>query len=201
MTRAADFYKDAGNRSKACSLIIRGCRSLSENESNRAENSLKQLVDKLVVFCEDEEFPSCLDYLDKAINILVREDNFEHAVEVLRRASVLLKDENDNRMKWRNLLSEIVLLLKLKKRSEAREVLKTADDGFLESKEYAFGCKLVNAFENLDIEELKILMGKDNNWIMMHSAVARVGKKLSFNGLDAISLKAPCNEPDVDDFR
>jgi len=56
------------------------------------------------------------------------------------------------------MLSEIVLLLHMKLREDAKHVLlSNQTEEFQMSKEYCFASKLVNVFERLDLEQLQCL--------------------------------------------
>jgi len=158
-TRAADLFTEAGNRSKACDTILCASKSLLSEKVKCPVESLMELVNKLVLICEEEPFPSHRDFLDKIINLLAREEFFDKALDVLRRESVLLSSETLNPMKWRNILSEIVLLLKMKRRDEAKKALESnTTTGFLDSNQYQFGSRLVKASQNLDNDELECLV-------------------------------------------
>lgn len=87
LVRSANFYKTASNYFKACSVMIRACKQLEENEDTE---ELASLLEKVVVTCEQESFPQVRDILDQAISIHVRMENFEKAREIVYRQRNLL---------------------------------------------------------------------------------------------------------------
>lgn len=89
----------------------------------------------------------------------------------------------------------------MKLRKEAREVLNSnATEDFQMSKEYLFGSKLVDVYERLDLERLQYLKATGNDWAMMLSSIARVGRKLTFEGLEDKVEEGSVEIP-TDDFR
>jgi len=86
LVRSADSYKTARNYFKACSVMVRACKLLEEQDDTE---ELANLVEKVVVTCEEESFPQFRDILDQTISLLVRMENFEKAREIVYRERAL----------------------------------------------------------------------------------------------------------------
>lgn len=152
LVRSADLYNSAGSYFNACTVILNACKYLEEKDD---KVNVEHLVEKLAISCEEDCFPQFTDILEKAISLLIRMENFEKAREIIKRERDLLKVD---KLKWRNIISEVVLLLHMKLTDEAKQVLhsnKTQE--FQSSNEYDFGSKLVDTFDRSDQARLEAL--------------------------------------------
>merc|ERR550517_942901 len=89
-------------------------------------------------------------------------------------------------MRYRNFISEVVLLLSKNEKEKAREILHTnsSDSEFQSSDEYAFASKLLMLFDMQDREGLQQVQKGSNSWMLLHSSVVKVGKRLSISDCD-----------------
>jgi len=185
LMRSSELYNSAGNCFKACTVILHACKFLEEK---RDKVNVHNLAETLAVTCEEESFPQFTDILEKTISLLIRMECFEKAREIIKRERDLLKVD---RLKWRNLLSEVVLFLHMKLPDKAKQLLQSdKTEDFQSSNEYDFGSKLVNAFECLDKERLEALKGPGSNWSMLLSPVARIGRKLTLEGFERVVIES-----------
>jgi len=206
LEQSANYYTDAGQGQKACSTLMRACKQVQDTDLDEAE----KLISRVMVICEEEKVPSCKDYLDPAIGILVRGGRIEKALEVIRHETRILDSRNlYNRLRYRNYTSEVILLLSRKEKEKAREVLhkKSGDSDFLQSDSYAFASKLLMLFDAVDVEGLKALQSGGNYWLLIHSSVVKIGKKMNMDNMEPGSGKGVTGNDDEvkaevsDDFR
>jgi len=198
LEQSANYYTDAEQGQKACSTLMRACKQIQEKDLDGAE----KLISRVMVICEEEKIGTCRDHLDPAIGILVRGNRINKALEVIRHETRILSSRNIyNRIRYRNCVSEVVLLLSKKEREKAREVLhkNSGDSEFLQSDEYAFASKLLMLFDAVDVEGLKKLQSGSNYWLLIHSSVVKIGKQMNMDNIQPAAGKGVTGKDEVKD--
>lgn len=174
--KAVHCFRLAGKADVAAKLLLKvaGVRE-KQGDLDGAKSAYEETIN---VFEQEEKDYELGDVYKTYIGFLIRREALEDALKAMDGHISVLQRQKSLPFVHKELLSKIVLLVKMEDCVRAEEILTSTNvDGWIMSREYQVGTELVEATKNYDAEAL-IGLQKDQIFTFLQVEVARIAKLL-----------------------
>eukprot|EP00164_Ancoracysta_twista_P005767 GFYU01007931.1.p1 GENE.GFYU01007931.1~~GFYU01007931.1.p1 ORF type:complete len:376 (-),score=105.57 GFYU01007931.1:184-1194(-) len=151
--KAAEYYTENQQQDKAVDVYTKAGRTMASKDVTKAKELYLQAIH---ILAETERDIFATDIYKPLVNMLVRANRLEEAIECLEgHNEVYVKIDQFANM-WKNYMAAIVLLLKLNKFTQADDLLNkySTTPGFMGTNEFQCVDQLMDAFVEGDEKRL-----------------------------------------------
>jgi len=164
--RASSFYQENSSYDKAAEMLVSAAKLLEDKDSEKANELCN---DAMTIFETEERDHFASTTFKYAINLAVKQANYERAIELIKRYAVIvikLKQQNDLNKLY---LSAIIIHLKRGDFVAAsRSYQDYMGEGFAGSYEAKAAAELLDAYEKNDPAALQTALGKQTFTFLDH---------------------------------
>jgi len=176
LEKAIQCFRLAGKADIAAKLLLK-MAGIREKQSD-FEGAKSAYEDTINVFEQEEKDYELGDVYKTYIGYLIRREALEDALKAMDGHISVLQRQKSLPFVYKELLSKMVLLVKMEDNVRAEELLTSTNiDGWIMSREYQVGTELFEAIKNYDAEAL-IGLQKDQIFTFLQVEVARIAKQL-----------------------
>jgi len=174
--KGSDIYAQAGNYDKAAENLCKAGKVMADISLDEA---YKLYCSALAIQEENERWHFTGDTYRGCFQILVKGGKLKEAVELLERQVPTLEKLNQDNSIHQNFLTIVVLKLAMRDEEAASELHQKflSEHDYFQSGESQAGTRLLDAFENRDIEEVE-RAAKDRCITYLDNEVAKLARKL-----------------------
>lgn len=187
--KAVRCFRLAGKVDVAAKLLLK-LASVKEKQGD-VDGAKSAFEETISAFEQEEKDYELGDVYKTYIGFLIRREAFEDALKAMDGHIAVLQRQKSQPFVHKELLSKIVLLMKLEDSVRAEELISSSNiEGWFLSREYQVGTDLVEAMKSNDAEALAGLQ-KEQIFTFLQVEVARIVKQLKVVTVKSASGEEP----------
>lgn len=190
--RASEFYIECGRPQPASDALAKGARAL---EDSVPEESIRLYIDSCEILEEDSKEQMAFDLYRAATNVYIKLEKYEDAASTLLRWGLGADKCNAKNSQCKAYLSAIIVYLYAHDFKQAEKCYNDCSqtDAFMGSDQFRAASKLLSAYREGDIEEIK-RVGQSSSVSNLDHVIIRLGRKLPTGDLEVVKAEAAGDE-------
>lgn len=182
--RASELYIECERSQPAADALAKGARAL---EDSLPEESIKLYTDACTILEEDGAEQMAFDLYRAAANVYIKHEKYADAASFLLRLGVAADKCNATNSQTKAYLSAIIVYLYAQDFKQAEKCYNDCSqiDGFLRSDHGRCASKLLGAFKDGDIEEIKRI-NQSSIISNLDHVIIRLARKLPMGDVNAL---------------
>lgn len=190
--RASEFYIECGRPQPASDALAKGARAL---EDSVPEESIRLYIDSCEILEEDSKEQMAFDLYRAATNVYIKLEKYEDAASTLLRWGLAADKCNAKNSQCKAYLSAIIVYLYAHDFKQAEKCYNDCSqtDAFMGSDQFRAASKLLSAYREGDIEEIK-RVGQSSSVSNLDHVIIRLGRKLPTGDLEVVKAEAAGDE-------
>ncbi|KAK9056012.1 hypothetical protein SSX86_027099 [Deinandra increscens subsp. villosa] len=195
--RAAELYNECGRAQPASDALAKGARAL---EDAKPEEAIAMYTDAFSLLEEDGKENMAFDVYRAATNVYIKLEKYTDAATVLLRWAVAANKSNALHSQCKAYLSAIIVYLSAHDFKQAEKCYNDCCqiDTFLGSDQGHCASKLLSAYREADVEEIKHI-AKSSTISNLDHMIIRLARKLPAGELVPMQVESLENEEDLDE--
>ncbi|KAL2938249.1 Gamma-soluble NSF attachment protein [Bienertia sinuspersici] len=199
--RASELYIECGRSQPASDALGKGARAL---EDSLPEEAAQLYIYACDILEEDEKEQMAFDLYRAAASVYIKLEKFEDAATMLLRLGLAADKCSAKNSQCKAYLSAIIVYLYIHDFKQAEKCYNDClqTDVFMGSDQFRVASKLISAYREGDIEEIKRI-GQSSNISSLDHVIIRLARKLPTGELDVVRDEAvdePGGELDEDNL-
>lgn len=192
--RASELYIECGRPQPASDALGKGARVLEES---LPEEAARLYIDACDILEEDGKEQMAFDLYRAAATVYIKLEKYEDAATVLLRWGLAADKCNARNSQCKAYLSAIIVYLYIHDFKQAEKCYNDClqTDAFMGSDQFRTASKLVSAYREGDIEEIK-RVGQSSIISNLDHVIIRLARKLPTGELNAVRAEAAEEEGD-----
>ncbi|GAB4829464.1 hypothetical protein Ancab_019136 [Ancistrocladus abbreviatus] len=195
--RASELYMECGRSQPASDALAKGARALEECVP---EEAIRLYTDACTILEEDGKEQMAFDLYRAAMSLYIKVEKYEDAAAYLLRWGLAADKCNARHSQCKAYLSAIIVYLYAHDLKQAEKCYNDCSqtDAFMGSDQYHSATKLVSAYSEGDVEEIK-RVAQSSTVSNLDHVVVRLARKLPTGDLNALKADAE-DQLDEDDL-
>ncbi|XP_057971529.1 gamma-soluble NSF attachment protein [Malania oleifera] len=195
--RASELYVMCGRSQPASDALGKGARAL---EDAVPDDAIQMYMDAIALLEEDDKEQMAFDLYRAATNVYIKHEKYTDAATFLLRWGLAADKSKSTNTQCKAYLSAIIVYLYTHDFKEAEKCYNDCSliDAFLSSDQNRCACKLLSAYSEGDIEEIKHL-GQSSTISHLDHMVIRLARKLPTGDVSALKNHAAEQEEQLDE--
>ncbi|XP_024022820.1 gamma-soluble NSF attachment protein [Morus notabilis] len=188
--RASELYFECGRSQPASDALAKGARALEEADPDGA---IQLYADACSILEEDNREQMAFDLYRAATNVYIKVEKYADAATFMLKLGLAADKSNATNSQFKAYLSAIVIFLYAHDFKEAEKCYNDCSqiDAFLSSDQYRCASKLLSAYSEGDVEEIK-RVAQSSTISHLDNAIIKLARKLPTG--DVSSLKTDTKE-------
>ncbi|XP_021746017.1 gamma-soluble NSF attachment protein-like [Chenopodium quinoa] len=192
--RASELYIECGRSQPASDALAKGARALEES---MPEEAARLYVSACEILEEDEKEQMAFDLYRAAASVYIKLEKYEDAAATLLRLGLAADKSNAKNSQCKAYLSAIIVYLYTHDFKQAEKCYNDClqTDAFMDSDQFRLASKLLSAYREGDIEEIK-RVAQSSTISNLEHVIIRLARKLPTGELNAIRAEVAGEDGD-----
>ncbi|XP_021734209.1 gamma-soluble NSF attachment protein-like [Chenopodium quinoa] len=192
--RASELYIECGRSQPASDALAKGARALEES---MPEEAARLYISACEILEEDEKEQMAFDLYRAAASVYIKLEKYEDAAATLLRLGLAADKSNAKNSQCKAYLSAIIVYLYTHDFKQAEKCYNDClqTDAFMDSDQFRVASKLMSAYREGDIEEVK-RVAQSSTISNLEHVIIRLARKLPTGELHAIRAEVAGEEGD-----
>lgn len=190
--KASELYMECGRSQPASDALAKGARALEES---KPEEAVRLYMDSCAILEEDDKEQMAFDLYRAATSVYIKLEKYEDAASTLLRWGLAADKCNAKNSQCKAYLSAIIVYLYTHDFKQAEQCYNDCSqtDAFMGSDQSRIGSRLLTAYTEGDIEEIK-RVAQSNSLSSLDHVIIKLARKLPTGNLDMVKAEAAGEE-------